>query len=919
MQVGATPVDGSAIKLIGRRDEVAVLDGFVAALIAGESRALLLRGEPGVGKTALLDYLVTAATPHCRVLRCAGVQAEMELAFASLHQLSMPLREYTERLPEVQRTALTIALGEATGPAPDRFLVGLAVLNLMSFAATERPLLCVVDDVQWLDQASAQVLTFVARRLVAEAVGVAFGSRPSSTAVSGLPTLVITGLAANDAHTLLTATLTAPMDERVRNQIVAETRGNPLALLELPRSMSTYQLAAGPGFRDSSPMVPDVEESFRARIETLPKDSRRLLLLAAAEPTGSAGLLWRAADLLDIARDASIPALDAGLCEFEPKVRFRHPLVRSAAYRAASVREHQQVHRALAEATDRDIDPDRRAWHYANAATGPDNEVAGELERSADRARARGGPAAAAAFLERAAALTSTPELRSDRALAAASEKASAGAFDDALELLSSLESEALTGIQRARADVTRARVAFIARHGSDAPPLLLKAAQQLATVDRAASQGVFLDAIFAAMFAGKFAVGASAIEVAAAASLTVDGIENGGPTELLLSWLVAHHLHGYAASVPGVRAVMESFKSNPTAWEDLRLLMIASTASLFAWDDSSLDALTRRHVGLTREIGATSEIPLALSSWVNAQIYLGDVADAASVIAELNAATEATGVSLAPYAAVCIAAMRGDRDEALRLIEGTVAESAARGEGNGVTNARWLEAQLHNAFGDYKRALAAARQAAEFPPELGATQWVLPELVEAAVRQGETTQAQAAADRLGVIATAIGSDWALGLSMRSHGLLSDGDTADRYYRSSLEHLGRTRVRVELARTHLVYGEWLRRERRRGESRTQLRAALELFVELGRGAFAERTRRELNALGDVVGRPVPRAGDTQLTAQETQVAQLARAGLSNPEIGARLYISARTVQYHLGKVFTKLGITSRTQLDRVLP
>lgn len=363
----------------------------------------------------------------------------------------------------------------------------------------------------------------------------------------------------------------------------------------------------------------------------------------------------------------------------------------------------------------------------------------------------------------------------------------------------------------------------------------------------------------------------------------------------------------------------MESFKSNPTAWEDLRLLMIASTASLFAWDDSSLDALTRRHVGLTREIGATSEIPLALSSWVNAQIYLGDVADAASVIAELNAATEATGVSLAPYAAVCIAAMRGDRDEALRLIEGTVAESAARGEGNGVTNARWLEAQLHNAFGDYKRALAAARQAAEFPPELGATQWVLPELVEAAVRQGETTQAQAAADRLGVIATAIGSDWALGLSMRSHGLLSDGDTADRYYRSSLEHLGRTRVRVELARTHLVYGEWLRRERRRGESRTQLRAALELFVELGRGAFAERTRRELNALGDVVGRPVPRAGDTQLTAQETQVAQLARAGLSNPEIGARLYISARTVQYHLGKVFTKLGITSRTQLDRVLP
>ena len=421
--------------LLGRRSESEALDRLLGAVRAGQSRALVLRGEPGSGKTALLDYLVEHAS-GCRVARAAGVQSEMELAFAGVQQLLAPMLDRLERLPGPQRAALATAFGLSPGSAPDRFLVGLAVLSLLAEVAEERPLVCVVDDEQWLDQASAQVLAFVARRLVAESVALVFAARVPSDEVAGLPELVVEGLGEGDARALLDAVLTGPLDERVRDQLVSEARGNPLALLELPRGMTPAELAGGFGLAGGLPLPSRIEESFRRRLEALPADTRVLLLVAAADPVGDPLLVWRAAGRLGIGTEAATPAADAGLLEVGARVRFRHPLVRSAAYRSASVQERRDVHRALAEATDPELDPDRRAWHRAQATPGPEEDVAAELERSAGRAQARGGLAAAAAFLERAAMLTPEPARRGQRLLAAARAKRDAGALEAALGLL---------------------------------------------------------------------------------------------------------------------------------------------------------------------------------------------------------------------------------------------------------------------------------------------------------------------------------------------------------------------------------------------------------------------------------------------------------------------------------------------------
>lgn len=895
-----------------------MLDGLVAALNAGESRALVIRGDAGVGKTALLDHLAATAT-SCRVVRAAGVQAEMELAFAGLHQLCAPLMELQGRLPEPQRLALSTTLGVTTGPTPDRFLVGLAVLNLLSYAAEERPLLCLVDDEQWLDRASAQVLAFVARRLVAESVGLVFAARVPTEALAGLPALVVSGLRGTDARVLLETALTAPIDARVRDQIIAETHGNPLALLELPRALTADELAGGFGLPEAVRLPGDVEATFRARIDTLPEDTKRLLVVAAAEPTGDVALMWRAAGELGIGTDAAVPVVEAELATFTSRVRFRHPLVRSAAYHSASLAQRREAHHALATATDAETDPDRRAWHRAHAATGPDDIVAADLERSAARAQARGGVGAAAAFLERAAMLSVTPAQRADRALAAASAKIEAGAFDAALDLLAMAEGGPLTDLQQARADLARGQIAFVTSRGSEAPPLLLKAAEKLALIDVALARTTYLEAMTAAMFVGRLAVGADVVEIARTVESGPGPPGEPTPPDLLLDWLVTQFSHGYVAGAPLMRRALAAFTTDTAADEYFRWIFLAGTAAHFSWDDACLEALSARHIDAARAAGALSDVPLALSARAIALVFFGDLAGAASVVDELHAAMDATGSSLAPYAELGVAAMGGHRDQATALIAATVAEVTARGEGNGLTVARWAEAVLHNGGGNYRSALAAARQAADFPPELGASHWSLPELVEAATRTGADDLAGHALTRLERMAAASGTSWALGVAARSRALVSEGDAADRSYREAIDHLSRTRVRAELARAHLVYGEWLRRERRRGEARAELRTAHQMFTDMGMGAFAERARRELNAVGDSPRRADTPAAEQQLTAQEAQVARLARDGLSNAEIGARLFISARTVQYHLGKVFTKLGITSRGQLDRVLP
>lgn len=904
-------------ELIGRREETAILDRLVDAVRAGESRALLIRGEAGVGKTALLDYL--ASNVSCRVERAAGIQSEMELAFAGVHQLCLPMLDHLDQLPTPQRAALGVALGMTDGPAPDRFLIGLAVLNLLSNVAVHRPLLCVIDDEQWLDRASAQVLAFVARRLGAESVGLVFAARDPSDAVTGLPALVVRGLRGAEARALLDSVLTAPLDPRVRDQILAETGGNPLALLELPRGLTANELAGGFGLPGAVRFSADVEEAFSRRIQALPEQTRRLLLLAAAEPTGDSGLMWRAASRLGIGPEAAAPAVEAELSSFDTRVKFRHPLVRSAAYRSAPLHQRQAVHLALAEVTDANLDPDRRAWHRASAASGPDEDVAAELDRSADRARARGGIGATAAFLQRSATLTVDPAKRGERALAAATAKLQAGAFDAALDLLAMAETDHLNDLLQSRADLVRAQVAFVTSRGSDAPPLLLKAAQRLEPIDVSLARATYLDAMTAAMFAGRLAVGGNVVDVARAAIVAPAPDGPPGPPDLLLDWLTTHHIHGYGHAQPALQRALAAFDGAAFHDEQLPWLFLASTAGHFAWDDDRLDDLSARHVEIAREAGALSDLPLALSARAIALLFFGELASAAAVVDELQVAQDATESSLAAYAALGLAAMRGDKNTSLALIDITVSEVRGRGEGNGITVAWWAESLLYNGIGDYRKALEAARRAVDFPLELGASHWAPVELVEAAVRSGDVDAAAAAAVQLNEMTTASGTDWALGLGARSRALVSYGPVAEGLYRESIERLAGTRVRGELARAHLLYGEWLRRERRRTAARTQLRTALDMFATMGMDGFGQRARRELTATGDTTRERAARAADDrQLTAQEMQVAQLARDGLSNSEIGARLFISARTVQYHLSKVFTRLGITSRSQLDQVL-
>jgi DNA-binding CsgD family transcriptional regulator len=837
-----------------------------------------------------------------------------------LQQLCAPMLDRLERLPAPQRDALRTAFGLTEGAAPDRFLVSLAVLSLLSEVADERPLVCLVDDAQWLDQASLQTLEFVARRLFAESVALVFGARQSAEehALAGLPELVVEGLSNGDARALLGSVIRWPLDERVRDRIIAETRGNPLALLELPRGLTPAEMAGGFGLPRVQALSGRIEDSFLRRLAALPAQTQQLLLVAAAEPLGDATLVWRAAARLGVAVDAADAAESEELVEFGARVRFRHPLVRSAIYRAASPQQRREVHQALAEATDTDLDPDRRAWHLAQATSGPDEDVAAELERSAGRAQSRGGLAAAAAFLEQATTLTPSPARRGQRALAAAQAKHQAGAPDAALGLLATAQAGPLDELQRARVDLLQAQIAFTVNRGRDAPPLLLRAAKRLEPLDVGLARETYLEAVFAATFVGRLASGGGLLEVAQAARGAPASSKPRRAADLLLDGLALLNTEGHAAGMPMLRRALTAFRgAGISRDEGLRWLWLACRAAVALWDDETWELLSTRHVRLARDAGALSVLPMALISRMGVHLWTGELARAASLNHEVEAVTDATGSHLAPYGALGLAAFRGREAEASELIENSMKGIVARGEGQGLALIDWTSAVLYNGLGRYDDALNAAQQAGEHAEELPFA-WGLVELIEAATRSGKAAGAEDALERLSETTRASGTDWALGIEARSRALLSEGETAERLYREAIDRLRRTRVRWALARAHLLYGEWLRRERRRLDAREQLRTAHEMFVTMGMEAFAERAERELLATGEAARK---RAVETrgELTAQETQIARLARNGLSNLEIGARLFISPRTVQYHLHKVFTKLGISSRTQLHRVLP
>ena len=896
--------------LINRRTECTLLDGVLQAVRSGESRVLVLHGDPGVGKSALMDYIASRVS-GCRLVRAAGIESEMELAYAALHQLCAPLLDRLDDLPAPQRDALSTAFALSAGPTPDRLRLGLAVLGLVSAAAENQPLVCLIDDLQWVDRASTEALAFVARRLGAETVALIMATRTADPEFTNLPKMEVSGLRNGDARALLDLAWTAPLDERVRDQFVAETRGNPLALLELPRDLTDHELAGGFGMPSALRLSGRIEESFQHRLAILPEQTRRLLLIAAAEPTGDPALVWRAAARLGIGADTATPAISDGLAEFGIRVRFRHPLARSATYRSAPVPERQLVHQALADVTDPDTDPDRRAWHRAQAAEGPHEDVAAELERSAGRARARGGLAAAAAFLERATMLTRAPAQRVERALAAASAKVDAGAFDVAQDLLAVAEDGPSTDFQHARADLIRAQLAFVTGRGSDAPPLLLKAAERFEPIDAALSRTTYLHALQAAVFAGRLAVGGGVVEVAHAAKTSP---RPSTPTlsDLLLDGFVANFTDGYAAGLPVLGRAVSAARRD-ASHEEQQFLWLAGIAALHMWDDESWDAVSRRHVELGRSAGALAELPLALSSRAVMLTFAGELAAAGALYQELKTVTEATGDSLATDPAMSLAAFCGNQVEASALIEATARDVMRRGEGIWLSVAEWAEAILNNGIGNYQAALAPALRAAE-QPDLALSAWSTIELIEAAARSGASDTAAGAVARLCEMTSASGTDWALGVEARSRALISDAADAEPLYRDAIERLGRTRMRVELARTHLLYGESLRRERRLGDARTQLHIAHDMFDTMGMEAFAERARRELLATGETARKRTPAATGAQLTPQEEQIARLAGEGLTNPEIGARLFISAKTVQYHLSKVFTKLGISSRSQL-----
>ena len=915
---GAAPESG----LRGRRGECEALDLLVAEVRAGQSRVLVLRGEAGAGKTALLEYLLERASGCCTA-RTAGVESEMELTFAGLHQLCAPFLDRIERLPGPQREALSTAFNLREGAAPDRFAVGLAVLSLLSEVAAERPLVCVVDDAHWLDRASAQALAFVARHLAAKPAAVVFAAREPRDeqdliGLTGLTELAVRGLAEDDARALLTSAVAGPLDERVRDRIVAETRGNPLALLEVTRRLAPEELAGGfssPG----DPAPPSrIEESFRRRLMPLPPATRMLLLVAAAEPLWDPVLVWRVAGQLGIEVEAAAAAAMAGLTESGGQVRFRHPLARSAVYRAASLEERQRAHRALAEAIDPDADPDRRAWHRACAIPGLDEGVAAELDRLVGRARARGGLAAAAAFCERAAELTPEPAGRARRALAAAQAKYQAGASDAALRLLAMAQAGPLDELGRARAELLRAQLTAGSGRGRDTSALLLEAAKRLEPLHLGLARDAYRDAFGAALTDGRLAVGGAIGEVAAAA-LALPPVPQPHAPDLLLEGLAVLATDGHAAGVPVLLRALTAFRDEKLRTEErLRWLPLACRVAHDVWDDESCYVLSAQLTGLAREAGALAVLPVALRLGARIKLLAGELAAAASCAAQAEAVTRATGHPIEPYSRLMLAAWRGHDDETRQLLAAAARQLTTRGEGHGLTAAGWAMAVLGNGRCRYEEALAAAEQGSDYPDEPGLAAWSAVELIEAAVRAGQPERGIAALCRLSHATAAAGTDWALGIEARSRALLSDGEFAERLYVEAIERLGRTRVRVELARAHLLYGEWLRRESRRVDAREHLRSAHEMLTAMGIAGFAERARRELLATGETVRK---NAGGTaaELTAQEAQIVRLACDGHTNPEIGVRLFISARTVEWHLRKVFAKLGVASRKELRRILP
>ena len=907
----------------GRARECESLDSLLDGVRARRSQVLVLCGEAGIGKTTLLEY-VEAHASGCHIARATGIESEIELSFAGLHQLCAAMVERLDYLPAPQREALAVAFGLTSGTAPDRFRVSVAALGLLSSIAEKQPLVCLIDDAQWLDRPSVQVLGFVARRLLAEPVALVFAVREPTEVpeLAGLQTLDVHALSAPDARALFDSAIPWRVDERVKDRIVAESRGNPLALQEISRAGALERLAGGYGATDAGPVASRIEKSFQQQALALPDETRRLLCTAAAEPLGDVTLLWRAAERLGISADAAAPAEAAGLIELRGgRIYFRHPLVRAALHSIGPASERREIHAALAEATDPAIDPDAKAWHRALATIQPNEELATELEQSAARAQARGGLVAAAAFLERAALATPDAARRAVRLLSAAAASFEAGMPDSAHDLVVRAASGPVDDLQRARMDRLRAQIAFARERGSDAPRLLLDVAKRLGPLDAGLARDTYLEAIGAAIFAGRLGIGAP--EAANAAVAAPPAPEPPRLTDLLLEGMTARFTRGYASSIASLRQALGAFRrqaasseGRPT-WLWTACPVAPEPLASDLWDDDTWYELAEKAVRIARDAGALAVLPIALTYRASVHVLAGEFAAASVLFEEADAITIATGNAPLRYGLLALAAWRGDDGPATSVIEQCRRDATTRGDGRALGLIGHVTAVLNNGLGRYDVALAGAEEACAHE-DLGFYGWSLVELIEAAARTGAFEKASDALQELEERARAAGTNWGLGMLDRSKALLSDGDAADALYRESIERLERCRIVVHAARAHLVYGEWLRRENRRVDAREQLRTAFTMFSDIGAHAFAERARRELVATGETVRKRSSDSANT-LTAQEAQVAWLAAEGRTNPEIAGRLFISPRTAEYHLRKVFGKLGISSRRELRSALP
>jgi DNA-binding CsgD family transcriptional regulator len=901
--------------LVGRDGDAAALDTLLEDGRAGRGRALMLWGEPGIGKTALLERAVVGAV-GMQVLRVAGLESEAKLSFAALRQFLEPLLTEIADVSLDQRDALERSLGLPGGDSADPYLVDLGVLALLVAAAEKQPVLCVVDDAQWLGQGSGEALAFAAHRLEGLRIVMLFVVEEpldDGEVFEGLGSRQVVGLSDDDAGKLLDTAVW--LEAGVRARLVAGMAGNPLALLSVAKELSSDQLQGAAPLPDPLPLGERLEGSLLRRVRSLPVDTQALLLLVAAEPGGDAELLWRAADGLELGSEALRPVEGQGLLDIGPEIGFRHPFLQRVLLAAATVDERRQVHLALAEAADPDSEPDRRAWHRAASASGPDETLASDLEQSAPAARQRGGYAAAAALLRRAAEVTPDGKARAQRLLGAAEAELAAGAAPGAEALLAELDLERPDKQERARAERLRARLEFAVGSGRDSSAALLETARSLAPRNVRLARDTYLDALEFALWAGRLGTNGSALETARAASAAPPLLPGSKATapDLLLDGFAAVLTEGHTAGAPLLRRAIEAvLKERQMRWTGL-----AFVAAFEVWDDEALHRVAARRIELARRAGALTVLPHALTQLGVYEVVVGRLGAAEALIVEAREIATAARMSgvigSAELGMLLVSAWRGEATTR-PLAAATTRDANARGLGAFVSCAQLALAILELGLGHYEAALSAAH-AASLDPAIATR--TLPELVEAAARSGDSEVTAAAVKRLAETVLPSGTEWGLGVLATSRALASENGDAETLYLEGIDRLGRCRARPQLARAKLVYGEWLRRQRRRRDAREQLRAAYEMLASMGLGGFAERARIELLATGERA-RHRPAQSDEPLTPHELRIADLVAEGASNVEIAEQLFISPKTVEYHLHKIFRKLGISSRTQVARAL-